>query len=287
MPPCEVCGRGSMLNLFAREGYYWEKCKNCGLIRINPQPTDGELEAIYQNGYHAKWGKTEDIFYSMKKKSFASLLNLISENCKKGKLLDVGAATGILMEVAKEKGYDPYGIEAAKDGAAEIVRKFGPEHVVTGYFGEIDFNESNFLGTFNVVTMIDLFEHLRDPNKALCIVNALLEPGGFLLLLMPDTSSWTAKILGNQWNHFILEHLFYFSKGCIAEILRKHKFKVIEQKSRPKYYNITYLHNVLETHPGCMGFVSSLLSLAPARLKTIAVPLYLGEMTVLAQKKEI
>lgn len=284
---CEVCNHKSLTSLFEKDSYHYEKCPNCGLIRIHPQPTDEALEAIYQNGYYAAWGETEDVFRSIKRKTFTSLLNMIPENIRGGKLLDVGAATGILMELACEWGYEPYGVEASQDGAASIARKFGAERLFADYFDQIDFAKTGLIGNFDVVTMIDLIEHVRDPNEALRQAHSLLKSDGFLLLFLPETGSLSARVLGKKWNYYAPEHLFSFSKNCIAQLLQKNGFKVYKMGASPKYLNIEYASNVLKRIPGSFGFLRPILALTPPAMKRIPIPLYVGQMTVLARKEKV
>lgn len=281
---CEVCNNKVLKHLFEKDGYQYERCENCGLIRIFPQPSDVALEAIYQNDYYGAWGKSEDVFRSLKRKTFASILNMIPEESRGGRLLDVGAATGILMELARELNYAPYGVEVSREGASAISQKFGAERVFSGYLEQIDFTETDMLGTFNVVSMIDLLEHVRDPNEALRKAYSLLKPKGFLLLCLPDASSLTARVLGKRWNYYIPEHLFHFSYDCMSQILIKHGFKVVKQKAAPKYMTLDYIYSMNSAHPNGFDFLRSLLALVPFSLKQITFPLYIGQMKILALK---
>jgi SAM-dependent methyltransferase len=211
---------------------------------------------------------------------------MVPEKSRGGKLLDVGAATGILMEVAQEQGYESYGVEVASDGVETIKQKFGAERVFSGCFDQIDFTAAGMMGKFDIVTMIDTLEHVRDPNEALRKVYSLLKPKGYLLLYFPNTASWTARILGKRWNYYCPEHLFSFSQDCISQILLKHSFKVCRLEAAPKYLTIEYFNNVLERIPGSIGFLRSFLAHSPSALKRIPIPLYVGQMKILAQKEE-
>jgi ubiquinone/menaquinone biosynthesis C-methylase UbiE len=284
--PCEVCDHTPLAPLFEKDGYPYEKCPDCGLIRIHPQPTDETLEAIYQNDYYGTWGKSEDVFRSLKQKTFASILNMIPEESRGGKLLDVGAGTGILMELARESCYELYGVEVARDGIEAITRKFGAEHVIPGYFEKIDFAAMGLISAFDVVTMIDLLEHVREPNEALRKAFSLLKTKGYLLLCLPDTSSLTARIFKKRWNLYATEHLFSFSKICLSRLLRNHGFKVCKLQAAPKFMTIEYIHNHLLRNPGVFGFLCPLLALTPSPLKRIPIPFLCGQMKVVACKEE-
>ena len=286
-PPCQVCGRNNIKPYFNKHGYPYQICKNCGLVRIFPQLTDEELESIYHQGYYEHWGGDEEVFRLMKIKTFAHFLDHFIRpkiTTDGARLLDVGAATGILMETARERGYDVYGMEAAQDGAALIAQKFGRDHVVNGYFGKGDDWPAEF---FDVICMSDLFEHVRDPQTVLRKAHTLLRSGGFLLMSLPDTGSLSRKILRRQWSHFIPEHLFSYSRDNIKQILIKEHFSIRHIGSARKDLTIEYAGNVWHSMGG--GVVDRLASflcrLVPRWLAVRPFPLYVGQMVVLSQKE--
>jgi 2-polyprenyl-3-methyl-5-hydroxy-6-metoxy-1,4-benzoquinol methylase len=281
---CEVCGNASLVPIFEKAGHRYEKCRVCGLTRIHPQPTEQELEAIYQGGYYDFWGG-EKAFRSLKFRTFASVLNMLPKTAQKGRLLDVGAATGILMELARELGYEAYGVEVARDGVSAIAEKFGRDHVFSGYFDRIDFGVTRSLGTFDVVSMIDLLEHVRDPNMTLHQANALLKSHGWLLLVLPDTSSWTAHILGKRWDHYNVEHLFSFSPAPLSRMLGRHGLQVRRLEPALKYLSLEYLQCHSRHYPGALKFLAPLRAVTPRWFGRIPIPLYSGQMQVMAQKE--
>ena len=110
---CEVCGGGSFRRLFDKHGHHFARCKTCGLERIDPQPSDETLGTIYGKHYYNAWGLHEDeaAVRKQKKATFGFVLDAIGPLPPRAKVLDLGAATGFLMEVVKERGLEPCGIE--------------------------------------------------------------------------------------------------------------------------------------------------------------------------------
>jgi hypothetical protein len=47
---CEVCKSFQIRFLFKKDNYNYQKCQKCGLIRIYPQPTNEQLDAVYNAG---------------------------------------------------------------------------------------------------------------------------------------------------------------------------------------------------------------------------------------------
>ena len=284
-PACQVCGGSRLRHLFDKGGYPYQVCDDCGLIRIFPQLTDEELAGIYNQGYYEHWGGNETVFHQMKSRTFSTLLDqfIMPRVAPSGaRLLDIGAATGILMEKAHERGFDVYGVEAAQDGAAMIADKFGRDHIINDYFGEKDLWEPNY---FNVICMSDLFEHVRDPNTVLGKVRDLLSPGGYLLMTIPDTGSLSRLILRRQWSHFIPEHLFSYSRKNIKIILEKNGLAIRHLGPGKKYLTIEYAGNIWRSMGGPVDrLAAAFCRLVPGGLANRPLPLYCGQMVVLAQK---
>jgi hypothetical protein len=53
---CETCGGAEFRLLFTRNRHDFFRCKSCRLVRIDPQPTDEVLSAIYGGSYFEAWG---------------------------------------------------------------------------------------------------------------------------------------------------------------------------------------------------------------------------------------
>jgi 2-polyprenyl-3-methyl-5-hydroxy-6-metoxy-1,4-benzoquinol methylase len=293
MKECEVCANTEMKSLFVKDGFPYQKCPKFGLIRISPQPTDEQLDAIYNGNYYSHWGKDETFFSDMKKKNFSKILDLLpNPKTQNPKLLDIGAATGILMEVAQKRNYAAYGIEAAKDGSKIVEEKFGQDRIFNGYFDE-NFNRwtDNF---FDVIVACDFFEHVKNPNKVLQKIYSLLKPDGYLLIHIPDAGSFARFILGKRWTNFIPEHLFSYTRRNIKTILENNGFSINKIRTEKKYLNAQYVQNGLRYFARFEGGggsfwninknLAKVISLCPKRLSKIDIPINYGQMTILVQK---
>jgi len=87
-------------------------------------------------------------------------------------------------------------------------------------------------GSFDVITMWDVIEHVTDPVAELRLVYDLLRPGGLLMLSTPDVGSLVAKATGPRWMGYKLaeEHLYYFDEKTISLALEKAAFEVLETR---------------------------------------------------------
>jgi len=121
-----------------------------------------------------------------------------------GAWLDVGAGSGTLVEAAKEAGYAAVGVEPS-DWLAARGRERGLD-VRTGVMPHPDIQEK-----FDVVSLIDVVEHVTNPVTLLKTLAAALKPDGVACVVTPDVESIPARLLGWRWWHFRVAHVGYFS----------------------------------------------------------------------------
>ena len=147
--------------------------------------------------------------------AFLKYLDLISSALasKKGKLLDVGAATGFFVRLAENAGFSGMGIEIS-DHAASQGRSKGLK-IQTGTL-------SSVAGTFDCITMLDLIEHVPNPRAEITKAAELLREGGVLVINTPDAGSMFARVMGKRW-HLICppEHLYYFNRRNMKRLLEE------------------------------------------------------------------
>jgi SAM-dependent methyltransferase len=284
--PCEVCSATSFAPLFEKAAHRFVRCARCGLERIDPQPTDATLAKIYGAHYYDAWGLHDDetTVRDLKRRTFTSILSRLGVPAPGARLIDCGAATGFLMEVAEGLGYRPYGVELSEFGATEIGRRFGADRAFCGELEAAEFADAP-RGSFDVVTMCDLIEHVRDPEAALREALAFLRPGGALVITTPDAGSWSRRVLGQGWLHYKIEHLFYFSKPTIRSLLGRAGFAAVEFHPLVKSLTLGYIDDQLESypHPVLTAISRAVRTIVPARVRTRPLPFLTGELLAIAR----
>jgi SAM-dependent methyltransferase len=92
-------------------------------------------------------------------------------------------------------------------------------------------------GSYDVITMWDLIEHVPDPAAVLSECHRLLRPGGLVAISTPDAGSPLARFLGSRWLGFrsIDEHLYFFSRRSMRAMLEAAGFEVRRFASVGKY----------------------------------------------------
>jgi len=116
--------------------------------------------------------------------TFTAYLDRIARiSGRTGTLLDVGAATGFFMGMARARGWSVSGVEVS-DHASQTARSRGFD-VRTGVLTGQDFEDSSF----DAITMWDVLEHMEDPARDVTKSAALLKKGGVLAINTPDSGS--------------------------------------------------------------------------------------------------
>lgn len=284
MRDCEVCSRNSFEFIFEKDAHSFYRCAHCDLVRIDPQPTDEVLAKIYGAHYYDAWGLQTDKsdVERIKAKTFRFNLGALGTPSKGAKLLDCGAATGFLMGVAQEMGYEPYGVELSEFGANAIADRFGRDRVHQGQLGDANFGDTKF----SVISMYDFIEHVRDPETVLRNAFDLLAPGGSISITTPDTSTLTNKLMRAHWSHYKVEHIFYFNRQNLAQLLQRVGFHDVSSKAAIKGMNLRYFNNVMQTYPvpGVSQALGLATRVAPSALQYKIVRFPMGEMLVSAKK---
>ena len=282
---CPLCG-GKGANV----KYKWNfahllECK-CGFAYLDRHPSTEELNTLYSADYYASWGFAGEegiTLGAMKKRTFSKHLSKIHEHAEIGKILDVGCATGFFLEVAKNEGWDVYGVELSKF-AANLARKKLGASIFNGFLEDSNF-DNDF---FDIITLFDLLEHVPSPHSFLSEVHRILKPGGKLLIVTPDMGSLSSTIMGKKWSHYKDEHLYYFSRETIKLMLQKNGFYPLSTKAALKYLSLRYIVGQFSVykHPLITPLLKGIEKLMPNFMNDINIPLYCGEIIVISQKEE-
>lgn len=286
MAACEVCSSSETVPMFDKLDHHFVRCGECGLERISPQPSDETLAKIYGAHYYDAWGlhENEQTVATLKKRTFKYVMGKLPPAAPGAKLLDCGAATGFLLEVAKEMGYDVYGLELSEFGSKAIADKFGPDHVFCGELQNLTF-PSVKRGDLAAVTMCDYIEHVRDPRQTLELAHSWLAPGGTIAITTPDAGSPSRRVLGTGWTHYKIEHLFYFNKKNLERLLKDVGFKSVEFYPLWKSLTLDYIGHQFEIYPhkALTTVARAMRKLTPQTVRTMPLPFTTGELLAVAR----
>jgi 2-polyprenyl-3-methyl-5-hydroxy-6-metoxy-1,4-benzoquinol methylase len=145
---------------------------------------------------------------------------------KPGKVLDIGASTGVMLDIFHENGWDTYGVEPSRSAA---LAKAKNHKIYKKYFEKTKL-QNNY---FDLVIMNHTLEHVEDPLSVLKKIYKILRKEGIVLIDVPNAGGLASKILGNRWPYRLpREHRSQFTRKSLANLFREAGFKPIHSESR-------------------------------------------------------
>ena len=154
---------------------------------------------------------------------------------QRGRLLDIGCATGVFLDMASKQGWEVEGLEVSTDLAAYARDNFGLKvHC-------LDLTKDHLESPpFDVVTLFDLIEHIPNVNEMIKGSRNILSDEGILIIRTPAEEGLLrdiAKIVYNGslkkfelpmlW-FYSFEHIQSFSFRSLTRLLEQHNFSVIK-----------------------------------------------------------
>ena len=285
---CYLC-HAPVTVFLKKNGYTILRCSSCGLART-------QLNEDYQQFVRRHYGRgyfTGDPRYSayvnykddksLISRNMSKLLAKITKYKPKGRLLDIGCALGFFVELALQRGYDAYGLDASNYAVHEARKLVGPARIQEGTIDTVHYKEKSF----DVITMLDIFEHLADPRRDLKRVRSWLKDDGILVIATGDTGSVLAKVLARRWTFYIPpQHLFFFNKANLTRLFGEERFTPRIWFRIGKWVSLRYVLHLART----TGESTLAKKIYPLANKTRfgKIPLYLpvrDNMVVIAEKK--
>ncbi|WP_084502593.1 class I SAM-dependent methyltransferase [Fundidesulfovibrio putealis] len=280
---CCICGSPEYRSLYAdelgdsspaveydftaetRKTFAIVSCIACGHIYTNPMPM---IDDVYAES-------EDEVYQSTRKqriKCFEKIFDLIQNYHKSGNLLDVGCATGLLLDVVSSK-FKTYGVEPSRWSRGACSKK----HKVYSSLEEVD----NI--RFDVITMLGVIEHITDPDALMRMIVKKLNPGGVFVVYTGDVEAFLPRLLKKRWWWYQGMHLHYFSLRTLVMLMNKHGMSMVHSGNMPLYFAMSSLSTSLKRYPVLHRMASPLLELPIVRDVHLPMPLS-GEMLLVARR---
>jgi len=203
------------------------ECRKCGLMYANPRSAspDHELVVDYDPDYVERQNRNSERFAkeALQVRDYANTRTYLAERFpQRGKLLEVGSGYGYLLDYFRQDGWDVLGVEP-NEGLNRHARKALNLEVLSKILPEAEFPD----GSFDVVLMMHVIEHVPDPTDTLAEIFRVLKPGGTLVMETPRYDTLMFKLLGRRERSLSCEgHIYFFTTKTLREICEKVGFKV-------------------------------------------------------------
>jgi len=252
-PRCPLCGSESARVELETAGARLVRCTGCGLVRTAeaPHPTyDADyysahqlsdvLKAAGNPGGGGLRSRLLDRAYDAYLDRGSSLLvrlgmlpvrnrvgGLPPRSQMPGDLLDVGSGDGEFMFRARAHGWRVSGVEV-NSAAVASARAAGLE------VREGDLAAAGFAsGSFDVVRLWHVLEHVPDPVGLLREAGRLLRPDGTLIVGVPDYGSPVRHLAGARWSGLQPGyHLNHFDRRTLRATADEAGFEVLRLRHR-------------------------------------------------------
>ena len=225
---CIVCKGNDLEVKWEKNGYTYNVCKDCGLVFINPRPSQKELVDYYNNNYQVNKRR-----YLGRKKKWLNIVKLIKKHIDHGRLLEIGCSYGLFLKTAKNSGFEVKGIEISDDAVRHAKEKFELDVVC----GDLQNILKEISSGFDIICMWHTIEHLIDPDKTFRMLRNQLNDNGLLVLTTPNVKSLPARRLGMFWEWVNPpKHLFLFDNNTISRLLEEQGYKIIDIFTREGDY---------------------------------------------------
>jgi len=223
---CNICGSALCREYLLIDSARFVKCSRCGLVYQNPQPVFDDLKRRYSEEYFNYERINEKNFFNLMRLGLKDIdfTNLTANIKKTGNtFLDIGCATGMLLESMRKEGWEVKGVEIC-EGSAGYGRRMRKLDIYTGTLEEANYDND----TFSVVHFSHLIEHLNDPEKFLREVYRILKADGYAVITTPNVNGFQARILRGKWRSAIPDHLYLFSKKTLYSLLKLTGFNILK-----------------------------------------------------------
>lgn len=236
------------------------QCPTCDLVYANEPPDQSILAHAYHVASFDSAKEADDAAAAYGKAVLPVMRNLKNKEAA----LEIGAGTGIFLEVLKAQGFKTMvGIEPSSAAIAAA-----PSHR-QAWIHETIFLESDFQpDSFDFICCFMTLEHVRDPYEIVSAASRLLRPGGAIALVTHNYRSGVNRFLGKRSPIIDIEHMQLFSPNSIWQLLERNGFESIEVDSFQNRYALRYWIRLLPLGVGLkQSMINGLDALGVADIK--------------------
>jgi SAM-dependent methyltransferase len=251
------------------------KCERCGTVAQPSLPRGDALLDLYRHMRDDHYLDEEE----GRRATARRLLDQIGQLAPSGRLLDVGCGHGLLLDEARQGGYEVEGLELSEAAASHARDNLH----LTVHARTLDELPSS--RRYNAIVLADVIEHLDDPVAAVEHCARLLEPGGVLCVVTPDPASRTARLAGPNWWGYLPAHTYLLPRPTLRELLQRSGLDVESDVGLVRTFTLRYWMAGLAERGGAVGrAVERLRNATPRRVR---VSLSLGDERVIVARSGV
>jgi 2-polyprenyl-3-methyl-5-hydroxy-6-metoxy-1,4-benzoquinol methylase len=255
---CPVCNSTSR-KLFDIDHYVIRSCQVCAHQFTEKQPDSEHVEDVYNDAYFKgkEWGYpnylAEGKFLKIKGRRYAKLISRYIK--KPGRMLDVGAAAGFILQGFSDRDWKGSGVEP-NGRMVEHAEKVGLR-MTQGTMEEFRTTEK-----YDLVTMIQVIAHLTNLQDAFRVAADATQSNGLWLIETGNRDSFKARLSGENWREYHPPStLHWFSPKDLQRLVAQYGFREIARGKPRKWVNAAHAKFALRQSKGTLWTALVLLVL--------------------------
>ena len=200
-PECAWCS--ARLDLSRTVGERRVECTRCAAQTTWPPPSEEELQVAYEGWYRPDSGRFSGAGDAILRRLRSRLALRLDELAPPGRVLDVGAGDGTLLDALRATGRPATGLE----------RQSSRPDVLDGELADVE-------GSWAAVVFWHSLEHIPRAGDAIARAGELLQADGALVVALPNPASLQARAFGDRWLAFDLpRHLVHVPKRSLIDTI--------------------------------------------------------------------
>ncbi|MDI2127241.1 class I SAM-dependent methyltransferase [Yinghuangia seranimata] len=211
-----------------------ERCRDCAHVFQNPRLTLAGLDFYYRDFYDGLGEHGAEAMFATMSRHYVGRARLVKRHAEPVRWLDVGTGHAHMCLAAKAElpstAFDGLDLGA---GVEEAARRGWIERAYVGQFPD---HADQLSGSYDVVSMHHYLEHTRDPQAELDAAAKVIQPGGHLLIELPDPECRYRLVLRSFWHPwFQPQHQHFMPLGNLTVALEARGFRVVEVERGPAH----------------------------------------------------
>jgi 2-polyprenyl-3-methyl-5-hydroxy-6-metoxy-1,4-benzoquinol methylase len=262
---CDLCGSPESVPIHQSHDYWHGtpgtfsvvRCTTCGLLYLNPRPTERSIGAFYPDDYYAYMGgaaapsptlrnRIKRVVRGSRALSAAAvwlpmlrdaardapIRDDVAEWIPQGRVLDVGCGSGRILDTMSDMGWEVFGVEpdaAAASRARTRGHRVFCQSVTEPLPEKIE---------FDVILVSHTLEHVHSPRRALTLLHSVLRPGtGRMVIEVPNADSLFTQLFQGLATAFDTpRHLYLYTPATLERFLVDTGFTIhgVRHRSGPQ-----------------------------------------------------
>lgn len=242
MPCCRLCGServvfvGTKIGRSTKREFSYFRCRECAFLFVSPVLGP----EIYDDDYYAGRGPDPKVDYAAeyrdrspdREREYSDLFNqaskyfsrLPSVPLREIEWLDFGCGAGGFLRFLEERRTLPVGAETRSLNVSGFDTGSWAQRLAKDGHRILDFSslQTTSEGSYDVISLIEVIEHIPNPAEVVRLLAKLLRPGGMLLLTTGNMHGLAARVAGLRYRYHMPEvHVSLLNPETLRRICRE------------------------------------------------------------------